>query len=205
MDKSYCSFTDSITANELYEGLLAYGFFADKLPPVFTSVPFYTYCIRNNPVFNSEWHDFISFISMRNINIPRVLGIPTPMKYQKLCSSLRDNWPSLQSHFHRTTDGQNYRISRIHKKKKKKSKSLFEMNYKNWRTDGNPETDLLIHNNSISKYLVEADISTCFPSIYTHSIPWALVGKDVAKSTHGDNTYWYNQIDAHQLKLELRM
>ena len=70
------------------------------------------------------------------------------------------------------------------------------MNYKNWRTDGNPETDLLIHNNSISKYLVEADISTCFPSIYTHSIPWALVGKDVAKSTHGDNTYWHNQIDA---------
>ena len=46
------------------------------------------------------------------------------------------------------------------------------MNYSNWKTDGTPEPDLLIG----KKYIVKADISTCFPSIYTHSIPWALVG-----------------------------
>lgn len=64
------------------------------------------------------------------------------------------------------------------------------MNYENWRTDGNPEPDLLIGN----KYIVRADISTCFPSIYTHSIPWALVGKDVAKAKRG-KAEWFNQID----------
>ncbi len=55
------------------------------------------------------------------------------------------------------------------------------MNYSNWKTDGTPEPDLLIG----KRYLVKADISTCFPSIYTHSIPWALIGKDDAKARRG--------------------
>ena len=72
-------------------------------------------------------------------------------------------------------------------------KTLFKMNYGNWRTDGTPEPDLLIG----SKYVVHADISTCFPSIYTHSIPWALVGKEYAKKHKGnkERPEWYNQID----------
>ena len=32
-----------------------------------------------------------------------------------------------------------------------------------------------------SRYQVRADISSCFPSIYTHSIPWALHGRNRAK------------------------
>lgn len=51
------------------------------------------------------------------------------------------------------------------------------MSYSNWKTDGTPEPDLLIG----KRYVVKADISTCFPSIYTHSIPWALAGKATAK------------------------
>jgi len=34
VDKMYTEFMDEISADELYEGLLAYGFFAEKLPPV---------------------------------------------------------------------------------------------------------------------------------------------------------------------------
>ena len=67
------------------------------------------------------------------------------------------------------------------------------MNYSNWKTDGTPEPDLLIG----KKYIVKADISTCFPSIYTHSIPWVLVGKTFAKENSGKKhaKEWYNQID----------
>lgn len=35
------------------------------------------------------------------------------------------------------------------------------MNYKDWRTDGNPELNLLFHEDGAS-ILVKADISTCF-------------------------------------------
>ena len=44
------------------------------------------------------------------------------------------------------------------------------------------------------KYFVYADISDYYPSIYTHSIGWALVGKKLAK-TNQKNKVWYNQLD----------
>lgn len=198
MQKKYTAYMDEITADELYEGLLGYGMFANKLPPVFTSVSFYDYCVVNNPLYSDkEWHDYISFSSMRNINIPRILGVPTPMKYQRLCITLKDNWDTLKQYFHQQTDNQEYRISRIHLRKMYGKKELFEMNYKNWHVDGNPETDLLfLKPQGASKYIVKADISTCFPSIYSHSIPWALVGKEVAKANCKDDSLWYNKIDA---------
>ena len=49
--KSYYDYIDEITEDELYKGLLGYGLFAEKLPPIFTSESFYNYCISNNPTF----------------------------------------------------------------------------------------------------------------------------------------------------------
>ena len=193
-NKKYTDFIDDISADELYEGLLAYGFFAEKLPPIFTAVPFFNYCNTISKPFESGWNEYITFRVMRNINIPRLMGIPNPFKYQRVCFELRDNWDKLRTHFHAQTDGQSYRVSRIHIRKEYNKKSIFEMNYKNWRVDGNPETDLLMNEKRASRFIVQADISTCFPSIYSHSIPWALVGKEIAKQTVHDDT-WYNRID----------
>ena len=52
------------------------------------------------------------------------------------------------------------------------------MGYKNWRIDGTPEPDIFLG----KRYMVTADISKCYPSIYSHAIAWALAGKSVAKS-----------------------
>ena len=194
MQKSYSDFMDEITPDELYEGLLAYGLFSEKLPPIFTSEHFFEYCNTLQAPFADNDDEYITFRTMRNISIPRLIGIPTPMSYQKLCAIIRDNWVKIQQHFHEYTDGQTYRVSRIHIRKEYGSKRIFEMNYKNWRVDGNPESELLIHEAGASRFLVKADISTCFPSIYTHSIPWALVGKNEAKKVK-DDSEWFNQID----------
>lgn len=194
MDKKYTDFMDEISSNELYEGLLAYGFFAEKIPPVFTAVPFFNYCKTVSDTFEAGWNEYITFRVMRNIGVPRLMGIPNPFKYQRICAELRDNWDKIRTHFHVQTDGQNYRVSRIHVRKEYNKKRIFEMNYKNWRVDGNPELDLLMHDKGTSRFLVQADISTCFPNIYTHSIPWSLVGKEKAKQTINDDT-WYNRID----------
>lgn len=64
------------------------------------------------------------------------------------------------------------------------------MNYNNWSSDGSPELDLLIG----KRYMVKADISNCFPSIYTHSLPWALVGKSTSKINR-NKSEWFNKID----------
>ena len=188
--KSYSTYMDEISDEELYKGLLAYGMFPEKLPPIFTAENFYNHSLTMDSSFQKGDHDYMSFDSVRNINIPRQLGIPNPMAYQRLCEGLKKNWNDLKVHFHTYTDSQTlHKISRIHIRKMKNTEVLFEMNYKNILNDETPEDDLIIG----KKYIVRADISTCFPSIYTHSICWALAGKSVAKSNR--NSGWYNDID----------
>ena len=103
MEKKYTEFMDEISTDELYEGLLAYGFFAEKLPPVFTAVPFFDYCKTVSSPFESGWDDYITFRVMRNISIPRVMGIPNPFKYQRLCEELKNDWDKICEHFHKQT------------------------------------------------------------------------------------------------------
>ena len=45
-------------------------------------------------------------------------------------------------------------------------------------------------------WMVKTDISNCYGSIYTHSIAWALVGKDEAKRTKGQTNLFHNKIDS---------
>lgn len=193
--KKYVDFMNEISADELYKGLLAYGFFPEKILPIFTAEPFFNYCENLTKSFENKWADYISLRVMRNVNIPRLMGIPNPFKYQKVCAELRDNWDEICNHFNECTADNDYRVIRIHIRKQSDSNRIFKMNYKNWYLDGNPELDLLIQKNETNRYLVKADISTCFPSIYTHSIPWAIVGKQQSKKTINNETLWYNKLD----------
>ncbi|WP_104803273.1 RNA-directed DNA polymerase [Blautia marasmi] len=189
--KMYKDFMYEITADKLYESLLAYGMFSEKLPPFLTSKQFYEYCQCSGLPFADKPSQFVYYENMRNINIPRPLGIPTPMSYQRLCKCLKDNWRELQEYFNNMTINQSHKVSRIHIRNLKDKKHIFEMNYSNWRLDPGPEEDLLIGN----YYMVCADISKCFPSIYTHSIPWALVGKSSAKKSRRSG--WFNDLDRY--------
>ena len=47
-------------------------------------------------------------------------------------------------------------------------------------------------------YRVKADIASFFPSIYSHSIPWAVVGRDKGKGNSNEQQLWYNQLDEAQ-------
>jgi hypothetical protein len=183
---------NEISPFELYEGLLGFGMFSENIPPAFSSKDFFDYCVANVPSFENKSHSYVQYDCMRNTNIIRELGIPTPMAYEQLCRCIMDNWPSIIQHFSQCTADQTHIISRIHIRKMAETPKLFRMNYDNWKVDGNPEVDLLIG----SRYIVHADISKCFPSIYSHSLPWALVGKTYAKTKQGrDRSQWQNQLD----------
>lgn len=181
-----------ISPDELYDSMIQYGLFSEKLPPVFDATSFMVFC--KDPMrtaFSDKWYAYADYDSMRNINIPRPIGIPTPMGYERLCSCLKEHWEKLQEHFQKTTAKQKHIISRIHIRKMRDTDALFQMNYKNWRTDGTPEPDIALG----KRFMVAADISKCFPSIYTHALSWALVGKEIAKQNAKKQNEWYNQID----------
>lgn len=46
------------------------------------------------------------------------------------------------------------------------------------------------------KRILKTDIQNFYPSIYTHSIPWVLVGKNMAKKNKGKKTLYYNELDS---------
>ncbi|MGF0143994.1 RNA-directed DNA polymerase [Sharpea azabuensis] len=191
MMKTYIDYMDEITPDELYKGLVGSGLFAEKLPPVFTSESFFDYCKNNNPTFRDKGRQYVYYENMRNVNIPRPLGIPTPMTYQKLCKYLADEWDDIRDYFRVKTSSQTHKCSRIHIRKMYGTDKLFQMNYSDWRKDGAPENKIIYG----KKYVVHADISKCFPSIYTHSLSWALAGKATAKQNKNNKNLWYNRID----------
>lgn len=217
--KSYFDIMEEITKEELFEGLLGHGMFAAKIPPFLTSKPFCDFCMnQKDSFFEKKEKGFIQYENMRNINVPRALAIPNPIAYRNICHVLSDNWEDLLQYFKDKTKGHLFKISRIHIRKLDNSKTLFEMGYednegieyeddeeidlsignkhlfemnsKDFYTDDYPEPDLLIGKH----FIVKADISNCFPSIYTHSIPWALVGKEHSKK-HRDDKEWFNKLD----------
>lgn len=193
---------NQISKDELLEGLLGFGMFAEKIPPIFTSKPLYDYCIANGYSWlNDKAHSAISYESMRNISIPRILSIPYPTTYVNQCKFISENWndDNLKLYFFEKTDGQIHKKSQIHIRKLKDRKELFEMNYK----DSDTKYGLLESKIAIgAKYLVRADISNCFPSIYTHAIAWALAGIDEAKKNQKDTEKWYNQLDYYTRALK---
>ena len=96
MGKSYSYYMDSIKPTELSYGLLAYGLFAEKLPPIFSSVEFCDWAKKNKTLIKSEPREYIYYESIRNVNIPRQLGIPNPFSYACLCFTLERYWTDLQ-------------------------------------------------------------------------------------------------------------
>lgn len=190
MTKKYHQFMSDISSEELYKGLLAHGLFSEKLPPIFQSTGFFEYCVNMRHCFQEGSYSYIYYENMRNISAPRPLAIPNPMAYQLLCKGLSDNWEEIKNYFFRQTDYQEYKISRTHIRKMKDTNSLFIMNYENWKTDGSPEIEISFN----KKYVVKADISSCFPSMYTHALAWALATKSVAKLNRNQDI-WYNKID----------
>lgn len=193
MKKSYFDCLKELSPKDLYVGLLGYGLFNAKIPDIFTSKPFYDFCSSYKGVIKSEKTEWVSFENNRNNSLPRTLGIPNPFSYQALCITLKNNWNTLLNYFEVVTKNQKHKNSRVHIRKIKGTKSIFEMSYNNFTLDGQKEPNDIIDSN----YIVKTDISKCFESIYTHAIAWALVGKRVAKANKDKSTQYQNTIDRY--------
>lgn len=187
----YAKALAALSSEDIYTGLVGYGLFPEKLPPIFTSEKFgEDFREVDNKSFTKGGCGYVVYESIRNTNVPRVMGIPNPFAYYNLVCCIRDNWDKIVAHFKAKTEGDSHKVSKIHLRKIKGKKCIFEMNYKNHRTDDYPELDLRIG----AKYLVKADISNCFPSMYSHALPWALVGKKDSKENKEEEE-WYNRLD----------
>ena len=115
--------------------------------------------------------------------VTRVCSIPHPKAHATLVFSIADNWKNFEYILKNPASlvvPQRHADGRI-----------VNMEYETSAA----EATRRLSSSFSQRYLVETDISNCFPSIYSHSIPWALVGTLEAKRTMGNQNKWYNQLD----------
>ena len=179
-------------SNDLvFEKLLKFGLFPEKMEKIFSSENFGIYAIENGiKEYQNSFFSDIKFRLTRNNNVPRILSIPHPAPYYNLCKEIKENWEAISKSFG-TYD--NYRnTSMIIPKPNNLNKRLVTMLSYDRIKD---EKFLILDKSFKAKYFVHADITNCYPSIYTHSVPWALVGKIESKQNAQKQEEWYNKLD----------
>lgn len=174
--------------------LVSKGYFPEELPPYFTTSQLYD--IVADAGFSIEKYAHVTSGAKETASkilpysIPRVkshrrvLGIPGPFHYFQLATCLIKNEQPISeilklSPFSIFEDHQGEDHRRYIKKPD--FKSLMEQRI--IRSIG-------------YRYILAVDITRFYPSVYTHSIPWAIYGKEFAKVNTGYSHYG-NAIDKY--------
>ncbi len=188
-------------ANRIRIALLSKGYFPRELPPVFTTENFG----QHSAAIISDWQDQAVFniISKSLGKTPckkkrrnaytykitsaeaeiiskakrgyerRNIHITHPVPQALLASELADNWPKVQKWLSRQEFSEDeIRVSSEHERAIKGINSALHR----------VKTTYL---EATSDWLVKTDITRFYPSIYTHSIPWAAYGKENVKQRMG--------------------
>lgn len=173
--------------NKRLRWLLKEGFFPAQVPPCFNTEKYSDLALEAIPnwVIDTKHKEY----AYEKYSAPRVghnrrpLAITNPIPQIKLSKIICENWKEINKHFAKSkisvsrpsfssTPGRSIKITPTHQLPDKK----------------------LIHSRG-ARYVLISDISHFFPTIYTHSIPWALHGKSIAKRNRSPSLFG-NKLDA---------
>ena len=163
----------------------------EEMPPLFSSESFTESVARKllSPGIpgdrKSTGYDSVEYRLTRFDGVTRRCSIPHPVAYANLALSLHENWDKL-SH---VADNE---VSMLRPKERPDGR-IGVIDYDN----GNRvrEHQVTVSRSFGKQFVVHTDISNFFPSIYSHAIPWALVGFDEAKKNSNQRGLWYNKLD----------
>lgn len=171
--------------------LLEYGMFSEKLTEIFESKNFGKWIKKTGlKMYKDRSFSTVSFRLTRNNNAPRIIDIPHPIAYYRLCEEIRLNWKEITNKIGEIDDYAD--TSMIIPKPNNLNKRLMSMKSYDKRDD---DKFLILDKSFGKKFLAHIDIANCYPSIYSHSVAWALVGHQEAKDNMGDHSKWYNKLD----------
>ncbi|KGK42725.1 hypothetical protein LH51_04750 [Nitrincola sp. A-D6] len=175
--------------------LLAKGFFPVQLPPGFTSEPY----ASKYKEFQGRWGAqkapdcrMEKFSVARSSYYRRITRIINPVGYFFLAKEIVTYWSDIQKH---------YRKSKISLSIPQISPSLRAIQLSKF----SELYEAKITKSTGYRYVLITDISTFFPSIYTHTIPWALHGKVEAKrNSERSAMYFGNILDQKSMGIQDR-
>ena len=171
---------DLPSAGSLRRGLLRKHFFPnvknsqDDLPPYFSSDTMVwknSASLRGRVQKYDNSFGYVQFRTRRFDGLIRSQGLAHPVAYVEMVDHIHKNW----GHFRKLLASDE---SRIRIRKPGRDRRLIDMNY-----DSTPRQQRRNTSASIGKrYLVIADISKCYPSIYSHAIDWAIRTRQTARA-----------------------
>lgn len=172
--------------------MLARGFFPFEVPPCFTSNSFGSigrasgappeFLLRKPGRYPSA--QMARHNLARKGKLRRVLGVPNPIIYYNTACEVVDSWSVLDAFLNRSRRS----VTRI----------IADPSAERALTPANGPPDfprLRARYRTNRKYLLVADVQQFYPSLYTHSIPWAVHGKDTAKQNKTDWSLVGNRLD----------
>ena len=193
--------TKLLSKEDLLDGLLKHNYFPsqhdhkEELPPIFNTnkldatIAASLSKIDPSKERKKSGYDAMPYARSRHPNVPRIMNVPHPVPYSRLCLAIANYWEEKL----RERCMSNHSILAF---EKQDDGRIVVQTYDHTDDDGERET-----RNPLVKfgraYRVETDIASFFPSVYSHSIPWALVGHSEAKKKRDKKNLWYNKLDAY--------
>jgi hypothetical protein len=161
----------------------------DELPPTIASTSFSESAARKLAASQDgresayPGYDAVEYKLTRFNGVPRICPIPHPKAYAGLALCITENW----EHLKYVSEN---KISRIIPERHGDGRIAI-MDYE---TQFSKEQHMVASSFG-QRFIVNTDIANFYPSIYSHSVPWAVVGLDEAKANRGNREKWYNQLD----------
>lgn len=164
------------------KALLARGMLPRELPPVFTSQGLGKKAGLLEPLLTeNKWTKPEKFSLPKSRLARRTSFVVNPVAYFHVCQEIGTNWAvirkSLESSIAAATPG------------------FFGSERALREIDFNRIRQRQIVDGSGHMIVVKSDFSRFFPTIYTHSIPWAIHGKAYAKANIGKPALLGNRVD----------
>ncbi|APE28310.1 RNA-directed DNA polymerase [Aurantiacibacter gangjinensis] len=157
------------------KALLSRGFFPNELPPPFHTNSFASSAVKRQ----EEWqkrkvHQFTSFPEAysipRHSDIRRKLSVVNPINQYRVAKLIADNWSQIKE---KINDSQISEFDPVIRTKK----DLRPVRPVNFDRVGREKIRIMA---MYGRY-IKTDVVRFYPSIYTHAVPWALLGKAYCK------------------------
>lgn len=178
-------------------GLISRGYFPKELPPAFNTRSL-AMIAKNPAALPPEFTNpktptkNINHSYLARANSRRRLGIVNPIDYVALSTNIVNHWKQLESLLSRSKVSLTSPVYRgpYYKQHHGPPGRAFGYKYSYDRID-----DLKTSVRSRSRYILRTDINQFYHSIYTHSIAWAVHGKNTAKAQRNNRKLLGNVLD----------
>lgn len=169
------------------QNLISKGYFPLELPPPFSTGALATLLTTIPNIEQSNSNQSYSKCCRHSIpkvgKVRRLLGIPNPLHQIRLCKRIETNWNVIEQFVNQST------LSLTTPEVRNLSERALSRKY-----DLDVIAEKRITEATGARFLLRTDISRYYGTIYTHSIPWAIHTKAVAKVNRGQN-YYGNVLD----------